>query len=145
MAREEQDVAEHRERRGGGDEDGPAVEAPAREGQADEEHGAERVRRHGEELFLDRGFCGVDGADDGGREEGEALHGDVVEEEDEGRREHHRVPEAEPELVLVGFVEDARLRHALGLNARDGEVFLLLCEPARGFGPVREREEGDEG
>lgn len=135
-AREEQDVPEHREGRREGDEDGAPVEAPAAERQPDDEGGAEHVRRHRVQLLLDRRLGRVDGGHDGRREEREPLHGDVVEEEDERRRQHERVPEAEPQLVPVGLVEDAGLRHALGLDARDGEVLLLLREPARRLGTV---------
>lgn len=144
-ARQEQDVPQHREGRRDGDEEGPPVEAPAGERQPDEEDGAQRVRRDRVELLLDRGLRRVDGGDDGRGEEGEALHGDVVEEEDERRRQHERVPEAEPQLLLVGLVEHAGLGHALGLDAGDGEVLLLLREPARRLGTVGQREERDDG
>lgn len=145
LARQEQDVPQHREGRRGDDEGGAAVAAPAAERQADDEDGAQHVRRDREQLLLDGRLGRVDGGDDGRREEREALHRDVVEEEDEGRRQHHRVPEAQPQLAVVGLVEHAGLCHALGLDARDGEVLLLLREPARRLRAVGEREERDDG
>lgn len=80
--REEHYVADHHERGGGNEVDGAAVGAPAGEGDGDGEEGADDVGRDGLELLVDDCVAWVDCSHDGGREEGEALHGDVVEEED---------------------------------------------------------------
>ena len=87
----------------------------------------------------------VDCPDNGGREEGEALDGDVVQQEDESGAEGHGAEDAVENLGHVELVEDFGRADALGLDARDCEVLFVLCQPACGGGAVRQREEGDDG
>lgn len=73
------------------------------------------------------------------------MHGDVVEEEDQGCCESHGGEDAAEELGRVNFVEDFGRGNTLGLHARDGEVPLFLGEPLGCCRAVGEREEGDDG
>lgn len=142
-AGQEHDVSDHHERGAGNHEDGAAVVAPGEEGEEYGEEGADDVGRHGAELLVHDGGAGVDSAYDGGREEGKALHGDVVQEEDEGCGEDDGVEDAAEGLLPVELVEDFVLSYALRLDAGDGEVLLFLGQPSGGLRAVGECEEGD--
>ncbi|KAI2283161.1 hypothetical protein LOZ03_006797 [Ophidiomyces ophidiicola] len=141
---EEHGVADHHERGGEDHEDVAAVEAPAEERDEDGEVGADDVGGYGLQLLLHDGVARVDGADDGGQEEGHALHGDVVEQEDEGGGEGDGAEEALGHLGPVELVEHLGGADAFGLDAGDGEVLLLGRQPAGGLGTVGPGDEADE-
>lgn len=73
------------------------------------------------------------------------MHGDVVEEEDDGDLEGDGVEHAALELRLVDLVNHLRRADALRLHAGDAEVLLLLRQPLCRLGPVGEGPEGDDG
>lgn len=129
LGRQKHDIARHDHGRRHGDEELPAVKVPAHGGERDGEEGADGVGGHAVQLLLDHGVLGVDGGDNGGHEEGQALDGDVVEEEDDGDLDRHGAGDAAPELEGVDAVDDFRLRDALGFDARDAEVLFFPGEP----------------
>lgn len=144
-ADEEHDVADHHEGGADDEEDVAAVEPPAEEREEDGEEGADDVRGHGVELLGDDGGLGVDRPDDGGGEEGEALDGDVVEEEDEGGGEGDGAEDAAEDLDGVELVQHLGGGDTLRLDPGDGEILLRLGEPLGGLGPVGQGDERDEG
>lgn len=130
---------------GGQDDEDLSLVGPPTDGrEEDSENGTHGVGRDTVELLLDDGVIGVDVADDGGKEEGEALDGDIVEEEDEGDLESDRVGNTAQELGSVDAVNDFGLGKTLRLDSGDAKLLLLLGEPAGGLGSVGEGEEGDE-
>lgn len=129
LGRQKHDIARHDHGRRHGDQKLPAVKVPAHGGEGDGEEGADNVGRHAVQLLLDHGVLGVDGGDNGGHEEGQALDGDVVEKEDDGDLDGDGARDAAPELEGVDAVDDFRLRDALGFDARDAQVLFLPGEP----------------
>lgn len=144
LARQEHDVTDHYERGGAHDKNLSPVDLGADERQKQGEEGADDVRGHCVQLLFDDGLFRIDGLDDRRQEEGQALNSDIVEQEDEGCGQRHRAEDAAKDLRLVNLVEDLCLSDTLGLDASNGEILLLLAEPARGLGPVGEGEERDE-
>ena len=142
---EEDDVADHGEGRGDDEEDVAAIVARAQPREEEDEERAHDVRGHGAELQEDDAGVGVDGLDDGGGEEGETLDRDVVEEEDEGRGERDGAQDPAEDLGRVDPIQDFGRADPLGLDPRDGEIFLLLAQPSRRRRSVGQREEGDDG
>lgn len=138
---QEHAVAGNNEGRADDHDDLAAVPAPAEQRQEDGEEAADDVGGHGVQLLDDGRLFGVDGADDGRGEEGEALDRDVVEHVDDRGGEGDGVEDAREELLLVHLVENLGGRDALGLDAGNGELALLGGEPSRGLGAVGEGEE----
>lgn len=144
LAGQEHDITDHYEGGGTHDENLSPVDPGADERQEQREEGTDDVRGNCVQLLLDDGLFRVDGLDDRRQEEGQALDSDIVEQEDEGCGQCDGVEDAAEDLGLVNLVEDLCLPDTLGLDAGDGEVFLLLAEPAGGFGSVGEGEERNE-
>lgn len=126
------------------DDDLATVHLPADGGQKESEESTDDIRGHSQELGHDGGLAGVDGADDGGGEEADALDGDVVEQENERGAERHRVEDAAHELLDVHLVEDLGGADTLRLDAENGKVLLRLGEPASRLGTVSEGDVGNE-
>lgn len=123
---EEHGVSQHHEGRAANHEDLALVQLVRPHGNGQREEGTHGVGGDGVELLLDGRELRVDGPDDGRGEEGEALDGDVVEQEDEGRRQGDGADDAADELGLVDGIEDLGRGDALGLYAGDGEVLFFL-------------------
>ena len=81
-----------------------AVKTPAEEGQEDSDEGAGNIRRNGIELLSDGAGGGVDGLDNCGCEEGEALNSDIIEEEYKGCGEGDGAEDAAQDFWCVDFV-----------------------------------------
>merc|ERR1711988_385124 len=78
----EHDIANHDQRRRSHEEVQTLVELAAQQGEQDCEESSDDIRRNSVQLLGDDASVGVDSLDDGRCKEGEALHSDVVEQED---------------------------------------------------------------
>lgn len=115
------------------------------EGDNEVDDKANDIRRHSVQLLADRRGVGVDGRNDGGREERNALHGNVDKDEDPRDGQRVGVDDSADSLGLVELVRDLGRADVLRLYARDGQVLLLLREPLGLVRVVRKSEKGDEG
>lgn len=121
--RQEHDVADHHDWRTHYEKDVAAVKAPGEEGEENCEECTDlgtmsvgvkamirkcthNVRRHCHQLLVDNRRLGIDGLDNCRREEGETLHGDVIEQEDEGHQQSSGRKDAAQKLGLVDAIED---------------------------------------
>lgn len=95
----------------------------------------------GEELLHDSGLLGVDGCHDSRGKEGQALDGNVVEQEDKRGGQSNGAEKAEPQLLLVDTVEHGSLSDTLRLDAGNGEIAFRLRKPSGASRAVGEREE----
>lgn len=123
----------------------PSVKIPAERRECQDEEGPHGIRGHAVQLLLDDAVVRVYGPDDRGQEEGEALDGDVVEEENNGDLEGDGVGHAAGQLGAVHAVEDLSGANTLRLDTSDTQFFFFLGEPAGCFRAVGEGKEGDEG
>lgn len=126
LAGEEHDVSDHDQ---GRTEDEPrhaAVEDPAEEGEEEGEEGANDVGGHSVKLLAHDACFWVDRTDDGGGEEGKALHGDVVEEEDETCGEGDGAEDAPEGFRQVDFIQEFGGRNTFRFDACDGQVLSML-------------------
>lgn len=113
---EKHDVADHHHGGAEDEEEDAVVEFAGEQGKEDGEEGTDDVGRDCVELYCYDGGVGVDCADDCRGEEGKALHGDVVEEEDEGCNHDDGVEDAAERLGHVELVEDFGCANAFGLD-----------------------------
>lgn len=86
---------------------------------------------------------GKDGFDDCGQKERHAVDGDAVEEEDDGRGEHHRVENAEPDSFPAELIDELSGDDSIGFEPCDGELLLRLCKPESRFRTVWEGKEAN--
>lgn len=86
---------------------------------------------------------GKDGFDNCGQKERHAVDGDAVEEEDDGRGEHHRVEDAEPDSFPAELIHELSGDDSIGFEPCDGELLLRLCKPESRFRTVREGQEAN--
>lgn len=142
---EEHDVADHHERSRGDEVDGAFVGFGGEERDEDCSESADDVGWDCAELLLNDGLLGVNRLDDGRGEKGQTLHGDVVEEEDEGCGEGDGVEDAEKKFLVVDLVENHGGANTLGLDAGNGEFLFIGAEPAGGFRAVGEGDESYQG
>lgn len=77
-------ITHHDHRRTKNNKDLPPIELVANSRNKDCEKGADDIWWHSEELLGNSCSLGINRSYNGGQEEGEALNGDVVEEEDDG-------------------------------------------------------------
>jgi hypothetical protein len=131
---------------GGGedDEDLSSVEVPTESREGNGKDRSDSVGRDTVKLLLDGAVLGVDGSDDGRKEESKTLDSDVVEEEDEGDLKSDGVGDTAPELDSIDAVNDFGLSETLGLDTGDAEILLLLSEPSSSLGSIGESDESDE-
>lgn len=92
-------------------------------------------------MLVSDGLFREDGADNRGQEEGYAVDGDAVKEEDDGCGEHDGVKDAKTDPYPAKFVDELGSGDAFGLEARNGKLLLGLSEPECGFRTVWEGEE----
>ena len=142
---EEHDVANHHQGCGDDKEDVTLVEAPREEGEEYSEECTDDVRWYSVQLKRDESVGWVDSLDDSRSEECKTLHGDVIEQENEGCSDRDGREDTAEHLGLVHLVENFGCSDTLGLDTGNSQILLLLREPLCGGWTIGEREEGDRG
>lgn len=106
------------------------------------EESADDVRRNGEQLLVNRRLVGEDASHNRRGEEGQALDGDIVQQEDGRNRQRRRRKNALLDSPRVQLVQDDRRANLLPLNSSIREILLLLRQPLGLFDSIRHQRVG---